>query len=246
MAASLDFNDLAECVAQAERLNPFRCPGYGESLFQLCVCVRRTLIPFFFFFLHNSFVCVDGNFRRFQVVSSKFQRIRNSRKFDENDKRLHLLWLALELPGAETVTLYPFDEDVPLLKNITESIDVLFNKVDQLYRSVSVGARSRGSKSQSELLGDSPKNEHVVTELVNLLIETKAFVTCQDLLQFSSAATRERIIGILFHWYQQHSSSASSTTTTLQSPAKVTLLRSSTSNTSTPSKVTLQRTNTRN
>ena len=145
----------------------------------------------------NRFVCVDGEFNRLQIISSKFSRIKSIKHLTSfEEKSISLLMLIVELPGSETITLYPFSEDTALLKKLKSALNQLFDEVDAAFKEMNL---RRSSKQDVE--AELKKYDPITHELVSLLIESKMFVNCQDLLQFS--AKQQQIKQILMRWHKQ-------------------------------------------
>lgn len=82
------------------------------------------------------------------------------------------------------------------MKWMNSRLEVLFKSVDNAYNDLK---KIRNNKPA--LQAEFKKLDPSVAELLNLIIESKSFVTCQDLLQFDRN-NRLKIREILIRWHQ--------------------------------------------
>jgi len=82
------------------------------------------------------------------------------------------------------------------MKWMNDKLEGLFKTVDSAYNELK---KIRNNKPA--LQAEFKKLDPSVAELLNLIIESKSFVTCQDLLQFDRN-NRPKIREILIRWHQ--------------------------------------------
>lgn len=86
MVNRIEISGEEEAWEKVESVNPLRCAG---------------------------FVCIDADFNQFQMLSSKFMLLKNSRTLQTTQqKALYVLELLVDVPDA--IRLYPFQEDIPV------------------------------------------------------------------------------------------------------------------------------------